>query len=86
MKLKATTEVKDVYLHDASIQYYVLNGLGYEISQVNIIHINNQYVRDDELDINQLFCIVDVTYEVKKLQANIKNNLDIFRKNAFKRR
>lgn len=79
-EVKSSTEVKDVYLHDASIQYYVLNGLGYEISQVNIIHINNQYVRDDELDINQLFCIVDVTYEVKELQANIKNNLDIFRK------
>ena len=39
-EVKSTTEVKDVYLHDASIQYYVLNGLGYEISQVNIIHIN----------------------------------------------
>lgn len=83
-EVKSSTEVKDVYLHDASIQYYVLNGLGYEISQVNIIHINNQYVRDDELDINQLFCIVDVTYEVKELQANIKNNLDIFRKTLSK--
>ena len=83
-EVKSSTEVKDVYLHDTSIQYYVLNGLGYEISQVNIIHINNQYVRDDELDINQLFCIVDVTYEVKELQANIKNNLEIFRKTLSK--
>ena len=83
-EVKSSTEVKDVYLHDASIQYYVLNGLGYDVKKVNIIHINNEYVRDEELDINQLFCIVDVTYEVKELQANIKNNLEIFRKTLAK--
>ena len=83
-EVKSSTQVKDIYLHDASIQYYVLNGLGYDVKKVNIIHINNQYVRDEELDINQLFCIVDVTYEVKELQANIKNNLEIFRKTLAK--
>lgn len=79
-EVKSSTEVKDVYLHDASIQYFVLNGLGYDVKQVNVIHINNNYVRGEKLDINQLFSIVDVTYEVKELQSNIKNNLEIFRK------
>ncbi|MGH2308137.1 DUF2779 domain-containing protein (plasmid) [Arcobacter cryaerophilus gv. pseudocryaerophilus] len=83
-EVKSSTQVKDVYLHDASIQYYVLNGLGYDVKKVNIIHINNEYIRGKELDINQLFSIVDVTYEVKELQANIKNNLEIFRKTLTK--
>ena len=83
-EVKSSTQVKDIYLHDASIQYYVLNGLGYDVKKVNIIHINNEYVRDEELDINQLFSVVDVTYEVKELQANIKNNLEIFRKTLAK--
>ena len=37
-EVKSSTEVKDIYLHDASIQYYVLNGLGYDVKKVNIIH------------------------------------------------
>ncbi len=83
-EVKSSTQIKDIYLHDASVQYYVLNGLGYDIKKVNVIHINNNYVRDEELDINQLFCVVDVTYEIKELQANIKNNLEIFRKTLSK--
>jgi hypothetical protein len=36
------------------------------------------------LDINQLFCIVNITNEVLELQLNIKNNLEIFRKTLSK--
>ena len=79
-EVKSSTEVKDVYIDDASIQYYVLNGLGYSIRQVNIIHINNQYVRGDELDIKQLFVIADVTDKVLEKQQEIPNNLKYFNK------
>lgn len=79
-EVKSSTSVSDVYLHDASIQYYVLNGLGYNIKRVNIIHLNNNYVRGDELNINQLFLINDVTNEVLELQSNIQNNLKHFQK------
>jgi hypothetical protein len=34
-EVKSSTDVKDVYLHDASIQYYVLNGLGYDVKLEN---------------------------------------------------
>lgn len=70
-EVKSSTEVKEVYLDDASIQYYVLNGLGYDVKKVNIIHINNTYVRGDELEIHKLFNIVDVTQAVLEKQCNI---------------
>ena len=57
-EVKSSTEVKDIYLHDVSIQYYVLKNLGFKIKSANVIHINNEYIRGDELDINQLFKIV----------------------------
>ncbi len=44
-EVKSSTGVKDVYLHDASIQYYILKGLGYNVTSTNIIHLNNEYVR-----------------------------------------
>ena len=63
-EVKSSTEVKEIYLHDVSIQYYVLKNLGFKIKRANVIHINNEYIRDDELDINQLFKIVDSDKEV----------------------
>lgn len=77
-EVKSSTEVKDIYLHDVSIQYYVLKNLGYKIKSAYIVHINNEYVRGEELDINGLFKIVDVTSEVIVLQSNISNILKEF--------
>lgn len=65
-EVKSATEVKEVYVHDASIQYYVLNGLGYFVETISIIHINNSYIREDALDISKLFKIVDITDAVIK--------------------
>lgn len=78
-EVKSSTEVKPVYLDDASIQYYVLNGLGYSVKTTNIVHINNQYIRGDELEIEKLFKIVNVSDEVKELQVNIPSYLKNFK-------
>lgn len=77
-EVKSSTEVKDICLHDISIQYYVLQNLGFKIKSANVIHINNEYIRGDKLDINQLFKIVDVTNDVIALQSNIPNILKEF--------
>ncbi len=77
-EVKSSTEVKDIYLHDVSIQYYVLKNLGFKVKSANVIHINNEYIRADKLDINQLFKIVDVTNEVISMQSNIPNILKKF--------
>ncbi|WP_373034250.1 DUF2779 domain-containing protein [Sulfurovum sp.] len=77
-EVKSSTSVKDIYVHDVSIQYYVLTNLGFHVKSANVVHIDNTYVRDDELDINALFSVVDVTAEVRKLQDNIPNVLREF--------
>lgn len=78
-EVKSSTSVKDIYLHDASIQYYVLKGLGYTIKSTNIVHIDNSYMRGDELELNKLFTIVDVSDEVISLQDNIPLKLKEFK-------
>ena len=78
-EVKSSTSVKSVYLDDASIQYYVLNGLGYNVKTTNIVHINNAYKREDKLEIEKLFSIVDVSDEVLELQYNIPEQLKHFR-------
>ncbi|GIT97991.1 DUF2779 domain-containing protein [Sulfurovum sp. TSL1] len=77
-EVKSSTSVKDIYLHDVSIQYYVLKNLGFAIKSANVVHIDNTYVRGDELDIDELFSVVDVTVEAVALQENIPEILETF--------
>ena len=77
-EVKSSTSVKEIYIHDVSIQYYVLERLGFNVKSANLVHINSSYVRGDELDIGELFCVVDVSQEVKSLQSNIPHVLEEF--------
>ena len=60
-EVKSSTSVKDVHIDDVAFQRYVLTMLGYNVSKVCIVHINNSYVRKGELELNELFTIEDVT-------------------------
>lgn len=60
-EVKSSTEVKDIYLSDTSYQYYVLTKLGYIITKVSIVYINSNYIRKDNLELNKLFHIEDIT-------------------------
>jgi len=74
-EVKASTGVKEYHLNDASIQWYTLNK-AINLNRAYIVHINNQYVRDGELDINELFTIADVIDEVQNRQYQIPFNLE----------
>jgi hypothetical protein len=70
-EVKSSTSVKEIYLHDVSVQYYVLDGLGLKVKNAHVIHIDSSYVRGEELELEKLFNIVDVTAEVEQLQGQI---------------
>ena len=74
-EVKSSTGVSDIYIADASYQYYVLKNLGYNVKKVYIVHINNEYVRHGELELDKLFCIVDVTEDAKSKQEEINNKI-----------
>lgn len=77
-EVKSSSSVKDIYVHDTSIQYYVLSQLGNTIKTANVVHINSKYVRGDDLELDELFTIADVTQEVVELQKNIPTVLKEF--------
>ncbi|WP_027327430.1 DUF2779 domain-containing protein [Helicobacter pametensis] len=78
-EVKSSTSLKDVYLQDVSIQYYVLSGLGYEIKSANVVHIDSEYTRGEELEIEKLFKIQDVSEIVRENQQAIPQRLQDFR-------
>jgi|SaaInlV_120m_DNA_4_1040238.scaffolds.fasta_scaffold02450_2 hypothetical protein len=73
-EVKASTSVKAYHIDDAAIQWFALSNI-IKINKVFIMHINNQYTRQGDLDINQLFHCEDITDEVLSLQAEISNKL-----------
>ena len=76
MKFKSSTEISDIYLDDASYQYYVLSSLGYNVKKVSIVYINNQYIRHGKLELNKLFNVEDITEIAKDKYDEIKENID----------
>ena len=71
-EVKSSTELKDVYVDDASYQYFVLTSLGLKAEKCYVAILNNRYVRKGKLDLNQLFKKIDVTDEVVSKQAQVK--------------
>ena len=75
-EVKSSTKIKDINIDDVSYQYFVLSNLGLYVKKVSIVYINKEYIRDEELDINQLFAIEDVTTLAQEKQEEIKHRHD----------
>jgi len=70
-EVKSTTKVKPEHLPDAAFQYYVMTNAGLELKDFSIVHLNNQYIRNGQLDIKQLFTLESVLEEIEPLQEFI---------------
>lgn len=74
-EVKSSTSVKDVHYNDLALVYYVIEGLGLEVSKAAIVHINNQYTRQGLLDFKQLFTIADILDNTITKQEEVKREL-----------
>ncbi len=79
-EVKSSTEVRDIYIEDASYQYFVLSNIGLNVKKVCVVYINNQYIRGKKLEIEKLFNIEDITDIAKEKQDEIKKNIEIANK------
>jgi len=74
-EIKSSTEAKDVYQHDIDVQYYVLNGAGVKVTKACIVHLDREYVRDGDLDVDRLFSTKNVTKTTIARQEEVKKEL-----------
>lgn len=75
IEVKSSTEIHDIYLDDMAYQYYVLTHCGIHVTDVCNMHINNQYVRYGELNLQELFKIENCTEQILSMQAGIEERL-----------
>ena len=76
IEVKSSTSVKEVNLHDLALQWYTYSGAGLTINKCYLMHINNKYVRDGEIDPEQLFLKEDVTDRGISLLDSVEQNLE----------
>ncbi len=69
-EVKASTHVKDYHIDDASIQYYALSAV-LDIGKTYILHVNNSYERNGELELEKLFYAKDISEKVLSKQEQI---------------
>ena len=75
VEVKSSTGVKDVNLEDVAYQRYVCEAAGLVVGRCILVHLNNQYVREGELDIAQLFAHADLTEELPAIARRIPDRL-----------
>jgi hypothetical protein len=78
-EVKSSTRISDTYLRDAAIQYYVISNC-LNVNDISIIYINNQYIRNGEIDLKKVFNIESVIESISNLQEFIKSELNAFKK------
>ena len=74
-EVKSSTKVSDTHIIDASLQYYIMKNSGIDIADISIFHIDNKYIRDGEIDLNQLFHSVSVINQAQNNNDYVKNKL-----------
>jgi hypothetical protein len=76
VEVKSATKVKDVNIHDVSFQKYVYEKAGLKIRKCFIMHINNQYVKNGEIETKELFVQTDITDKVEEFSLGIENRIE----------
>ena len=76
VEVKSSTGVKDVHISDVAFQRHCCNRSGLNIRKCFLVLINNQYVKDGEIDPEGLFDIHDVTDQVEEASVGIEDRIN----------
>ncbi len=76
IEVKSSTNAKLVHKHDLAHQRYTYERAGLKIHNCYVCVINANYTREGELDLDELFTLIDVTQGVEELLPAIEPNLE----------
>ena len=76
IEVKSSLRLSPTYYNDAALQYYVLHGCGVPLSDMLLMHINPDYVKDGPIDVHQLFQLVSVMDYAKEQEPVIAANVE----------
>jgi hypothetical protein len=65
IEIKSSTKAKTDHEFDLAFQMVVLENCGYEVRNISVVHVNNQFVRNGEVKASDITATTDVSEAVK---------------------
>jgi len=82
-EVKSTTEVKDIHIDDLAFQKICFEEAGLKVGKVVLIHIDNKYIKNGDINPHELLTEIDISEEIKNREEvtklEIKNALEILK-------
>jgi hypothetical protein len=79
-EVKSSTSVSETYINDAAIQFHTIINSGLDLKDISIIHINNKYLKDGNINVQELFNIESVYTKIQDQLSNIPSQIEEFKK------
>ena len=79
IEVKSSLSISPTYMKDAALQYYVLKGCQVPLSDIQLMFINADYVRNGDLDLSKLFVFQSVKDYAEQYQDVIAKNIAHFK-------
>lgn len=74
-EIKSSTSVKKEHEYDLAFQTIVLESSGLKIRNISVVYVNNEYVRNGNIDNKELSKTTDITETVRELIDFTKRNI-----------
>lgn len=78
-EVKGSTDVKEYHINDLAIQYYVIKNANIPLSKAYLVHINGQYVRYGDIEVDRLFTSEDLTSVVQNKENFVREEIEKMR-------
>lgn len=75
IEIKSSSSAKVEHEYDLAFQLHVLESSGLKIRNIKVLHVNNEFIRNGEVDHMELVATTDVTENVRALDAETKQNI-----------
>jgi hypothetical protein len=82
-EVKSNTSVDPTMIDDAAYQTYIALQNGLSITEVYIVHVNNTYLKEGDIDPHQYFTTQDITEDVFERLDIVPETLDHVRNQAL---
>ncbi len=76
IEVKSSTQVKEINFDDVSFQKYCWEQDGIKINKCFLACINNQYIKQGQIEPEEFFNLHDITAEVKKAGEGIQSRIE----------
>jgi len=74
-EVKSATRVNNINLHDVAFQAWAIQRCGVRLDRLYLVHLDNTYVRQGKIDVQDLFHTEDVTKLARELLPDVPQNV-----------